>query len=163
MNSITHNYLENSSSMGIYINLITKPTGRKYVVLKPSIKIVIKDKDIMQHVKNDLSIHSQIKEIKVKTKGLDYTSNLLHLQDDRDIMKFIFLFEKHTFISQKRQGIFDRFLKAYLEISSIGKIHKEYGRNIENFINNYLPIQNNKKGFTNEEWIEKIKKHFEDE
>jgi len=150
-------YIEGNCSFGIYINL-RSVRKKKYLDFKPSIKIIIKDKDTIDYIKKELDLSTNITQEKQTHKSLTYFTDKLHLQKSDDIDKIIELFNDKKFISKNKQGIFDRFKDAYLQILKMGGSWKSYDKNIDDFINNYLPIQEQENYC--KRWISKIKEHF---
>jgi len=156
-------YLEVESTIGVYINLIEKPNGKRYVILKPYIHIQVKDDEVAQYIKSTLAKNTKISVGKHEYKKKVKLLNAIRIQNFDDIDRIIAIIADNKFVSSYRQMTYDRFLKAYERIKKIGATWKEWDPALDDFIDDCLPIQDNKKGFTNEEWKKRVRVHFSGE
>ena len=148
-------FFETKFTMSILINL-TGTKNRRFVILKPCILFTSNDEEIVKKIKNELQLQTNITETNKTKKRVNKRYNIM-VQKFSEIHHIIEKFKGN--IEGDRLIIFE---KCFKEIENVGHINTSWDDRFEDIIDMKLKLNTNRKQFNKKQWIDKIKKHFDD-
>lgn len=139
-----------------------KKPEKRYVVFKPRISIGNIDEQQTEFIFKALGIeHTKPKNRKIG----DVRTNIIAIQNFKDVKMVIEILEKYRFTSVRKQKSFDAFRVCYDNLEENGYIFTEWQDKFEDFIKMKLMINQErgnieKKRISADEWKSRITEHL---